>query len=198
MRSARCHAATLRAVSATAHDAVPRSAHASGARGSARDRRDERFARGDEVVLSIRRDAGVEGTSRRVDVVRVRRRDAERQRADDATATGTRDVRRAAAPRRRPSRYSSAPRSAASAGSVPDAENAASSSWRRNCSASSATAVETPRRRSARANAPGRVKLSDSSRARSASALVYARRTSQASRDGAAVVDERDEPRRIG
>ena len=57
MRSARCQAATLRPVSATAHAAVPRSAHASGAFGSATTDGDERLARRDEVVPIVRGNA---------------------------------------------------------------------------------------------------------------------------------------------
>ena len=73
----------------------------------------------------------------------------------------TRESARAAAPRRRPSRYSCCralrPRRRAA---CPTRRTRLRRAARRNRSASSATSVDTPRRRSARASAPGRVKLS--------------------------------------
>ena len=100
-RSARCHAATLRAVSATAHAAVPRFAHASGARGIRLHRLEERLARGDELVASVCLDARVERASR-IAALGERVSRGGSQRGDDHDAHHARENLRArAAPRRR-------------------------------------------------------------------------------------------------
>ena len=93
------------------------------------NRRDERFARGDEVVLLIRGDAGIECASSGVEVVGVRGRDPECQEQPTTTRPAReRPCSHGPAPQRRcgdTARRRAAPRRPSN---VPDAENAASSS----------------------------------------------------------------------